>query len=108
MRMRCAWPAWRPDGKNVISLLRRISRAHRRLHQRNLLGKYRKLGEPNVPGHIEAEFGNIESARALADENVAAIVLEPIQSMAGVRMASSDYYQALRELCDERAPRFDL
>ena len=66
------------------------------------LGKYREIGKPNVPGHIEAEFGNIESVRALADENVAAIMLEPIQSMAGVRMASSDYYQALRELCDER------
>jgi len=66
------------------------------------LGKYRELGKPNVPGHIEAEFGNIESARALADENVAAIMLEPIQSMAGVRMAGSNYYLALRELCDER------
>ena len=66
------------------------------------LGKYRELGKPNVPGHIEAEFGNIESARGLADENVAAIMLEPIQSMAGVRMAGPNYYQALRELCDER------
>ncbi len=66
------------------------------------LGKYREIGKPNVPGHIEAEFGNIESARALADEKVAAIMLEPIQSMAGVRMASVNYYQSLRELCDER------
>src|SRR6266481_53050 len=48
------------------------------------LGKYRDIGKPNVPGHIEAEFGNIESVRALADESVAAIMLEPIQSMAGV------------------------
>ncbi len=66
------------------------------------LGKYREIGKPNVPGHIEAEFGDIESARAVADESVATIMLEPIQSMAGVRMASADYYQALRELCDER------
>jgi acetylornithine/succinyldiaminopimelate/putrescine aminotransferase len=28
-------------------------------------------------------------------------MLEPIQSMAGVRMAGSNYYQALRELCNE-------
>jgi acetylornithine/N-succinyldiaminopimelate aminotransferase len=66
------------------------------------LGKYRELGKPNVPGHFEAEFGNIESVRALADERVAAIMLEPIQSMAGVRMAGSEFYQELRELCDER------
>ena len=66
------------------------------------LGKYREIGKPNVPGHLEAEFGNIESVRTLADENVAAIMLEPIQSMAGVRMAPPEFYRALRELCDER------
>ena len=66
------------------------------------LGKYRELGKPNVPGHLQAEFGDIESVRALADENVAAIMLEPIQSMAGVRMAEPGFYRALRELCDER------
>ncbi|MGI9067291.1 MAG: aspartate aminotransferase family protein [Pyrinomonadaceae bacterium] len=66
------------------------------------LGKYREIGKPNVPGHLEAEFGDIESVRALADESVAAIMLEPIQSMAGVRMAGSEFYQALRELCDAR------
>jgi acetylornithine/succinyldiaminopimelate/putrescine aminotransferase len=27
------------------------------------LGKYRELGKPNVPGHLEAEFGNIDSVR---------------------------------------------
>jgi acetylornithine/succinyldiaminopimelate/putrescine aminotransferase len=66
------------------------------------LGKYRELGRPNVPGHIEAAFGDIESVRAVADETVAAIMLEPIQSMAGVRMAEPEFYLALRELCDER------
>jgi acetylornithine aminotransferase/acetylornithine/N-succinyldiaminopimelate aminotransferase len=66
------------------------------------LGKYREIGKPNVPGHLEAEFGNIDSVRALADDTVAAIMLEPIQSMGGVRMAQSDFYRALRTLCDER------
>src|SRR6266576_1232818 len=66
------------------------------------LGKYREIGKPNVPGHLEAEFGNIESVRALVDEGVAAIMLEPIQSMAGVRTAGSEFFQALRELCTER------
>src|SRR5919106_2106106 len=66
------------------------------------LGKYRALGKPNVPGHLEAEFGNIDSVRDLADDTVAAIMLEPIQSMAGVRMAQPDFYGSLRTLCDER------
>ena len=65
------------------------------------LGKYRELGRPNVPGHLEATFGDVESVRALVDENVAAIMLEPIQSMAGVLMAQPKFYRELRELCDE-------
>jgi acetylornithine/succinyldiaminopimelate/putrescine aminotransferase len=40
--------------------------------------------------------------RTLADDSVAAIMLEPIQSMAGVRMAEPSFYKALRDLCDER------
>ena len=66
------------------------------------LGKYREIGKPNVPGHLQAEFGDIDSVRAVADESVAAIMLEPIQSMAGVRHASPSFHRALRELCDER------
>src|SRR5207253_5669399 len=66
------------------------------------LGKYRELGKPNVPGHLFAEFGDIESVEKLADETVAGIMLEPIQSMAGVRMAEPDFYKALRELATER------
>jgi acetylornithine/N-succinyldiaminopimelate aminotransferase len=66
------------------------------------LGKYREIGKPNVPGHLQAEFGDIESVRAVADDTVAGIMLEPIQSMAGVRTAAPEFFQALRELCDER------
>jgi acetylornithine/succinyldiaminopimelate/putrescine aminotransferase len=65
------------------------------------LGKYRKLGKPNVPHHVCAEFGNLESVRSLADETVAAIMLEPIQSMAGVREAAPEFFVRLREICDE-------
>jgi acetylornithine aminotransferase/acetylornithine/N-succinyldiaminopimelate aminotransferase len=66
------------------------------------LGKYRALGRPNVGGHLCAEFGSIESVVSLADESVAAVMLEPIQSMAGVREAAPEFFRALRALCDER------
>jgi acetylornithine/succinyldiaminopimelate/putrescine aminotransferase len=66
------------------------------------LGKYREIGKPNVPGHLMAEFGDIESVKAIADETVAAIMLEPIQSMAGVREAGTEFFIELRKLCDER------
>ena len=66
------------------------------------LGKYREIGKPNVPGHVEAEFGDIESVKAVADGETAAIMLEPIQSMAGVREAEPRFFQELRQLCDDR------
>src|SRR5256714_449901 len=66
------------------------------------LGRYREIGKPNVPGHLQAEFGNIESVQAVTDDSVAGIMLEPIQSMAGVKMAGPLFYRELRELCDER------
>ncbi len=66
------------------------------------LGKYREIGRPNVPGHLEAEFGNLDSVRRLADESVAAIMLEPVQSMAGVRTASAEFFRDLRRLANDR------
>jgi acetylornithine/N-succinyldiaminopimelate aminotransferase len=65
------------------------------------LGKYREIGRPNVPGHVSATFNDIESVKAVADENTAAIMLEPIQSMAGVAEAPPAFFQELRELCDD-------
>lgn len=65
------------------------------------LGKYRKIGEPNVPFHVEAEFGNIESIRSVIDSETAGVILEPIQSMAGVTEASPEFFIELRKICDE-------
>lgn len=65
------------------------------------LGKYRELGRPNVPHHVCAEFGNLDSVRDLADKETAAIMLEPIQSMAGVTEAAPEFFRGLREICNE-------
>ncbi len=65
------------------------------------LGKYREIGKPNVPHHVCAEFGNLESVRELADKETAAIMLEPIQSMAGVIEAAPEFFIGLREICNE-------
>ncbi len=66
------------------------------------LGKYRDIGKPNVPGHVAAKFGDIESVMAVADDDTAAILLEPIQSMAGVTEADPAFFRELRNLCDDR------
>ncbi|HXG93087.1 MAG TPA: acetylornithine transaminase [Blastocatellia bacterium] len=64
------------------------------------LPKYREGVRPLLEGHVYAEFGNIESVKHLIDDDTAAIILEPIQSMGGVRMAAPEFYKGLRELCD--------
>ncbi len=65
------------------------------------LGKYREIGKPNVPGHFAAIFGDIESVRSVADRGTAAIMLEPIQSMAGVVETEPAFFRDLRVLCNE-------
>jgi acetylornithine/N-succinyldiaminopimelate aminotransferase len=65
------------------------------------LEKYRAGIQPMLDGHVYAEFGSLESVERLIDEETAAIILEPIQSMGGVRMAAAEFYRGLRELCDK-------
>lgn len=65
------------------------------------LGNYRMSGEPNVPGHESAEFGDIDSVINAADDQTAVIIIEPIQSMAGVREALPEFFVGLRALCDD-------
>lgn len=49
------------------------------------------------------EFGDAEALRAcLRDRgDVAAFIVEPIQSLAGCRIAEMDYYRKVREICTE-------
>jgi acetylornithine/N-succinyldiaminopimelate aminotransferase len=65
------------------------------------LAKYRENVSPLLEGHVLADFGSVASVESLLDEETAAVILEPIQSMGGVRMAEPGFYQALREMCDQ-------
>lgn len=64
------------------------------------LPKYREGIAPHLPGHVYAPFADIKQLERLADEETAAIILEPIQSMGGVRMGEPEFYKALRSICD--------
>jgi acetylornithine/N-succinyldiaminopimelate aminotransferase len=57
--------------------------------------KYRKQSEPNVPGVSFVPFGEVPALKP----DTAAVILEPIQSMAGCKTAAPAYLQALREAC---------
>jgi acetylornithine/N-succinyldiaminopimelate aminotransferase len=69
------------------------------------LEKYRGLARPNVPGHRFAPFGDLAASDGLIDDRVAGVLLEPIQSLAGVATASPEYFRGLRRLCDDRGAK---
>jgi acetylornithine/N-succinyldiaminopimelate aminotransferase len=65
------------------------------------LPKYREGIRPMLEGHVYAPFGDASAVERVVDNDTAAIILEPIQSMGGVRMAEPEFYQALRQLCNQ-------
>jgi predicted acetylornithine/succinylornithine family transaminase len=64
--------------------------------------KYQQGFEPLLPGFIRVPFDDLSAARAAITPKTVAILVEPIQGEGGVRLASDEYLQGLRRLCDER------
>ncbi|ANA13291.1 aspartate aminotransferase family protein [Acetobacter oryzifermentans] len=58
------------------------------------------FGEP-VKGFLHVPFNDIEAVKAAITPNTAAVMLEPIQGESGIKVASPEYLQALRALCNE-------
>ena len=58
--------------------------------------------EPLVGGFVRAPFDDVEALRAIDDQNVVAVLVEPVQGEGGVRIPQPDYLKQLRELCDQR------
>ncbi len=65
------------------------------------LGNYRAQFSPVLEDFVFADFGSIRSLEQSMNDDVAGVILEPIQSMAGVEMAEDDYYTKLRTFCSE-------
>ena len=63
--------------------------------------KYKAGFEPLQPGVEFAPFGELKPLADMMSEQVAAVILEPVQSIAGVRVADAAYYRGLKELCDK-------
>jgi putrescine aminotransferase len=69
-------------------------------------GTFRQPYLPIIQGVQHVEFGNAEAAEAAicnllaVGETVAAMIVEPIQGEAGIRLPPPDYLKQLREICD--------
>ena len=64
--------------------------------------KYRKPYLDVLPETTWIPVGDLEAAEAvLSKEETAAVILEPIQSIAGMKEIPADYVQGLRELCNQ-------
>ncbi|MDQ0244156.1 putrescine aminotransferase [Bacillus fengqiuensis] len=70
-------------------------------------GMFRKPFLPLIPGFRHVPFGDIDMMRktfetcALVGEDVAAVILEPIQGEGGIILPPENYLKQVRELCDD-------
>jgi len=67
--------------------------------------KYRAPHAAVLPPTHFAPFGDADAVKQLLmqHDDIGTLILEPIQSIAGMRMAVPAYYRALRALCDAHA-----
>ncbi|HEX4578753.1 MAG TPA: aspartate aminotransferase family protein [Candidatus Dormibacteraeota bacterium] len=60
---------------------------------------YRDPFAPLLPGVSHVAYDDVDALDAALDDTVAAVVLEPIQGEAGVRIPTDGYLRAVRERC---------
>ncbi|WP_419565752.1 aspartate aminotransferase family protein [Phascolarctobacterium succinatutens] len=56
---------------------------------------------PLSPGHVLVPYGDIEALEAQMDDDVCAVLLEPIQGEGGVHVPPDEYLQQVCALCDK-------
>jgi len=58
--------------------------------------------EPLVRGFVRAPYNDLDALRAIAqhNDNIVAILVEPVQGEGGINIPDASYLQGVREICD--------
>lgn len=64
--------------------------------------EWREPFEPLLPAVRFVPFDDLAAADAAIDDDVAGVIVEPVQGEAGVRIPSDDFLPGLQRLCNER------
>ncbi|MHC4397077.1 MAG: acetylornithine/succinylornithine family transaminase [Planctomycetota bacterium] len=56
---------------------------------------------PLLPGFVYVPFNDISALESAFSDEVAAVMVEPIQGEGGINIAKAEYMEAIRQLCDE-------
>ena len=62
---------------------------------------YRIPFEPLIPGVGFAQFNHLDSVKKLVTDKTCAIILEPLQGEGGINMATQEFMEGIRKICDE-------
>lgn len=62
--------------------------------------KYQEPFQPLIGDVITCDYNNLESVQNCMTEDVCAIIVEPIQGEGGVMLASHEFLQGLKDLCE--------
>jgi acetylornithine/N-succinyldiaminopimelate aminotransferase len=63
--------------------------------------KYHEGFLPLLPGFVYVPFNDIKALEDAFSDEVAAVMVEPIQGEGGINVADGEYLEAIRELCDK-------
>lgn len=64
--------------------------------------RYRRSFQPLLWDFEHGEYGSLDSLRELLDDETAALIVEPIQGEAGIRVPEPGYLREAKRMCEER------
>lgn len=62
---------------------------------------YREAFEPLMSGVKFATYNDLESVKALINDNTAAVIMETVQGEGGIRPATEEFLKGVKALCEE-------